>query len=323
MRAPAHRAWFLMSALILAGCNTVQDAVDDLDIDAALRSVVEHDGAFSIEGLSDDGLQDDDYDQTPGLNKALADTLWPRHFRGIRWGRQITDREWSLAIDSLVDDTAYVTISTSITGTLRVGGWIRNDDSVLVIQDTLIKPFKLSATRRVRFVRVGETGDPLQDWRITGLTAILGTAGTRVALADIVFTAPDTHSPYFQLERDKLLSRFFNRQSLPSFPPLGAVPTFVTIENSDPGFPLWSGESVVIRHGRSAGMVARRRLNDRGLGVDAQVLDDIYSGIWFTREEPVQPHPFRLFVEVIDLATLFVEAEPFHSEFIGLPYQVR
>ncbi len=277
------------------------------------------------EGLSDAGMSDDDYDVglSLGMVTTPADTLWPGRYRGIRWGRRITDHDWQLTIDSLVGDAAYITITTTLSGTLQVGGWIRDTDSAVVIQDTVSKPFDLTATRRVRFERATDSGDLLQDWRITGLTAILGTAGTKVAVENLLFTLPDSVSPHFQLARDELPEHFFNRQNLPSFEPLSAVPTFVTVSNSGPTFPLWSGERAVIRHGRSAGRTSRRRLNDLGLGLDEQALDGVYSGRWTTHEAPSQAHSYRLFVEVIDLASLFVEEEPFHGEFIGVPYRIE
>ena len=313
------------AVLLLGGCEAVEDVVSVEELRDALRSLIEADGAFAIEGLSDAEMSDDDYDVGTGLSMVMApaDTLWPSRYHGIRWGRRITDHDWQLTIDSLVGDAAYVTITTTLSGTLRVGGWIRATDSIVVIQDTLSKPFNFTATRRVRFERVTDSGDLLEDWRITGLTAILGTAGTKIAVEELLLTLPDSVTPHFRLAREELPNRFFNRQNLPGFAPLSAVPTFVTVSNSGPAFPLWSGERAVIRHGRAAGRTSRQRLNDRGLGLDEQALDGVYSGRWITHEAPSRAHSYRLFVEVIDLASLFVEDEPFHGEFMGVPYQIE
>lgn len=96
--------------LLLAGCQQVGDVISEEELLEALRAMVEADEAFSADGLSDGGLNNDDYEQAwiPLLfNKAARDTLWPGHFRGIGWGREITDRSWDLYFDDLGEDTAY------------------------------------------------------------------------------------------------------------------------------------------------------------------------------------------------------------------------
>lgn len=312
--------------LLFAGCQQVEDVISEEELLQALRTLVEADEAFSADGLSDDGLYDDDYAQTVSMSKSLADTLWPHLFRGIRWGRRITHRSWDLSFDELGGDTAYATITGSISGILLVGGRVVVAEGDTTIPDTLTKPFELVTIRRVRFVRVGDTGDPLQNWRIDGLTALLGTAGSKVSLETLVFTRSDTGGAYFSLPREDVLNRFFNRQNLPTFKPLRPVAVFVTVDNAGPEFPLGVGEKVVLRRmGRyhvGSGFMNRRNLNDLGLGIDARAGDNIYSGVWYPHQQPTVPRAFRLFVDVTDLASLFVKEEPFHSEFIGLPYLV-
>jgi hypothetical protein len=313
--------------LVLAGCDEVSDIVSEEALQQALQTLVEADEAFSLDGLGDDGLLDDEYDFDEGsLSKGLVDTLWPGLFRGIRWGRTITDRSWELTFDDLGEDTAYATLTGSIAGTLRAGGWVRSNDSTILMEDTLTKPFTLTTTRRIRFARVDDTGDPLDDWRVDGLTALLGTAGDKVAVEALSFSFSDSSETYFSLARDEVLSLFFNRENLPTFRPLLPVKTQVTISNTGPEFPLGTGEKVTFRrvgnHTMGWRFRHRRQLNDLGLGVDETAGDNVYSGLWYPRSQPAHTRPYRAFVEVLDLASLFVEEESFHSEFIGLPYRV-
>ena len=279
MRIPRGIIVGLSAVILFAGCEQVEDTFSEGELLTALRTLVEADEAFSTDDLSDGGLYDDDYDQDGSLGKALADTLWPGRFQGIRWGRTITERSWDLSFDEIGDDTVYATITGTIGGNFLVGGWVLGADSTIVIQDTVTKPFSLVTTRRVRFVKAAKTGDLLQDWRVDGLTAILGTAGSKVSLETVAFSLSDAGGTYFSLGRDELLSRFFDRQNLPRFKPLLPVAAFVTVDNSGPEFPLWSGERVVIRHGRSRSIHSRRGLNDLGLGIDAAALNHVYSGV--------------------------------------------
>jgi hypothetical protein len=322
----------LLGMLVLAGCDDVEDIVSEEELQQALQALVEADEAFSLDGLSDEGLSDDEYDYEASLSKDLVldkgriDTLRPGLFSGIRWGRTITDRSWELTFDELGEDAAFATITGTVSGTLRVGGWVRANDSTIVMEDTLTKPFTLTTTRRVRFARIGDTGDPFDDWRVDGLTALLGTAGDKVAVESISFSLSDTGETYFSLERDDVLSLFFNRENLPTFRPLLPAKMQVTISNTGPEFPLVTGEKVVFRrvghHMTGWRFSHRRQLNDLGLGVDETAGDNVYSGLWHPRSQPAHSRPYRAFIEVLDLASLFVEEEPFHTEFIGLPYRV-
>ncbi|MFB0515265.1 MAG: hypothetical protein ACETWG_01525, partial [Candidatus Neomarinimicrobiota bacterium] len=87
----------LGAMLLLAGCEQVEDTISEGELLSALRALIEVDEAFSTIGLDDGGLYDDDYDQDILLAKTLADTLWPGRFRGVRWGRNITDYSWELS----------------------------------------------------------------------------------------------------------------------------------------------------------------------------------------------------------------------------------
>jgi hypothetical protein len=316
----------LLGLLVLAGCDEVQDIISEEELQQALQALVEADEAFSLDGLGDDGLLDDAYDYEGSISKGRMDTLWPGLFPGIRWGRAITDRSWELTFDELGEDSAFATITGTISGTFRIGGWVRGSDSTLIMEDTLTKPFNLTTTRRVRFARIGDTGDLLNDWRVDGLTALLGTAGNKVAVEMVSFSLSDTGENYFTMTREEVLSLFFNRGNLPTFRPLLPVMTQVTISNTGPEFPLGTGEKVVFRrvghHAIGWRFMHRRQLNDLGLGVDETAGDNVYSGLWYPRAQPVHSRPYRAFIEVMDLVSLFVEEVPFHSEFVGLPYRV-
>ncbi|MCK4578907.1 MAG: hypothetical protein KAU50_08960 [Candidatus Marinimicrobia bacterium] len=307
---------------LFVSCDEVADNINEADILAALEELVAADEVFSIDGLSDDGLFDDDYDQSEVLGKALADTLWPRDYAGFRWGLRVTDRSVLIDFDNIGADTIYATITGTITGLFRSGGWQFGVDSVRVITDTLTKQFTMVTTRRAYFINTGDTGDPRKDWKIKGLTAVLGTVGSNVSLDRLSFSLSDDSTTYFALDKSEVLTRFFNRENLPRFRDRLPVRVLADISNMEPMLPVASGEMVVLRHGRGMAGFSRRRINDLGLYADEVALDDTFSGWWKPRGMPDQPHVHRLHAEVIDLRSLLVADEDLHLEFIGLPYRI-
>jgi hypothetical protein len=72
----------LLGMLIVAGCDEVEDIVSEEELQQALQTLVEADEAFSLDGLGDDGLLDDEYALSENsLSKGRTDTLWPGLFR--------------------------------------------------------------------------------------------------------------------------------------------------------------------------------------------------------------------------------------------------
>ncbi len=326
------------AAILIMGvfaCEKLAGPGDDqADILNALRYLIEQDEAFSTDGLGEDSYQDDEYSSIgklavyePGsyrtdLAKTMGDTLWLRNYLRIRWMRRITAHSWVMTLDTLDGDTAFVTISETLSGTFHAAGVITDSVGSVLLADTISKPFEITAMRRARFTKVSDATDFTRGWRVTGLTAMVGTAGTKVSLDQV--TISDSSGAILTIDGDAILNQFYNRENLPALPPTTPVTLEVGIGNLGPEFPVGPGEMVVARRaGRMTQRFTRRhRLNDAGLGSDQTAGDNVYTGVFVTSQVPDQPRPFRFFIGVTDISSVLVSGEAYHTAFVGLPYRI-
>ena len=293
----------------------------------AINYIINSDPALSLDGLNESEFQDEDISATGALNlsKTMADTLWPGDFAAIRSRRKITDHELTFTLDTPGSDTALVTITGTMSGTLTIGAFVR--DSVLgqlVLADSLVKAFELTVQRRVRFVNTGVTGDSSLGWKVDALTALAGTIGSKVLLEQV--TLVDSNGTLLTMTAGSLMSTFYSRDNLPTLAAFQSADIFVTVLNAGPGFPVGPGEMVNIhrvgRHG-NVGYGRRRHLNDRGIQPDVTAGDNIYSRTISIAARPADRRPFRLFVDVIDIASILVAGEALHQVFVGIPYKIE
>lgn len=327
-----------MGLLILLGIGISGcEALDPDRIVAELTAetidyLINADPAFSLDGLTESDFQNEDIGSSasgstgaPNLSKTMADTLWPGDYAAIRSRRKITDHDLSFTIDVLTIDTALVTITGSMSGTLTIGAFVRDSAAgQLTLVDSIVKVFDLTVQRRVRFVNTGVTEDSSRGWRVDALTALSGTIGSKVVLEQI--TLVDSNGTLLTMTPASLLDTFYSRDNLPTVSAFQNVDIFVSVSNEGPEFPVGPGELVNIhrvgRHG-NMGYGRRRHLNDRGVQPDVTAGDNIYSRTITIAAQPLDQRPFRLFVDVIDISSFLVAGEALHQAFIGIPYKIE
>ena len=328
-----HRAGRMIGALrrlalpilLVLGCEgPASGGGTPAELRAALESLLSADNGLSLVGLPDvDGI---DGENLGGFGEvrihgSSADTLWPGDYDGIRWGRRITSRSRDVTFDDLGSDTAYATIVWTTSGRLWAGGWVRTDSGRSLV-DTLSKTFEAVAARRVRFLRVGDSGDPHRDWRIHGFTAMLGSAGTKVSIERVVFALGETDHTILDLTRSDILSHFFMRDSLPALTPRVRTALFVSVGNTGPELPVDSGELVVVWPGRHRQLLGHQAVNDLGEGLDNQAGDNVFSGFLRAHGRGRQRGRGHIIIECIDLGSILVGTEETHLEFIGFPHRM-
>lgn len=318
----------ILLGLFTTGCG----ALDPDRIVAELTAetidyIINSDPAFSLDGLTESEFQDEDIHSAgvSNLGKTMVDTLWPGDYAAIRSRRKITGHELTFTIDSLGSDTALVTITGFMSGTLTIGAFVQ--DSLfdqLALADTIVKAFELTVQRRVRFVNTGVAEDSSHGWKVDALTALSGTIGSKVALEQV--TLIDSNGTLLTMTLASLMNTFYSRDNLPTVSAFQRADIFVTVSNEGPEFPVGPGEVVnthrVGRHG-NMGYGRRRHLNDRGVDPDVTAGDNIYSRTITIAARPVDHRPFRLFVDVIDIASFLVASEALHQAFVGIPYKIE
>ena len=171
------------------------------------------------------------------------------------------------------------------------------------------------------------------------MTPLVGFSGDKVSLSSLkmfsVYASIDSING-LSVEEDNLLftlnsagigDLFLDRDSLPTFDAFQHLMLKIAVENNGPEYALDSvgvGEWVMNRYGRSQYQKGRRKLNDKGIGLDEIANDNIHAGLWRVhgpgsrQESPV----FRSFFSVIDLATIFTEDGGYNCYTLSIPYKV-
>ena len=309
------------------GCTALDPESIAAELTAeALHYIINSDPAFSLDGLTESEFQDEGISSSsaPNLSKTMADTLWPRDYAAIRSRRRITSHELTFTIDTQGSDTAMVTITGTMSGTLTIGAFVQDSAfGGLMLADTIVKAFELTVQRRVRLVNTGSTEDSSRGWKVDALTALSGTIGSKVALEEV--TLVDSNGTLLMMTPATLMNTFYSRDNLPTVSAFQTAALFVTVSNEGPEFPVGPGEVVNIhrvgRHGDRA-YGRRRHLNDRGVFPDVTAGDNVYSRTITIAARPTDDRPFRLFVDVIDISSILVASEALHQAFIGIPYRI-
>ncbi|MCH7575912.1 MAG: hypothetical protein IIA59_12430 [Candidatus Marinimicrobia bacterium] len=320
----------LLGAISVMACDALEPGdVPQALTQAALSYLISSDPVFTFDGLQDDQYQEEDAGSglpsfvPPGaLHKAMVDTLWPGNYDRLRTRRRITDVQLSFTVDSINDDTAYVTITHSLTGNFTVAGF--NDSAgVWVLVDSISKSFSLSTNRRARFIAGGSATDSSEGWRLDALTALTGMAGAKIDVGGITVT--DSLGIVLSLTGFDPVDHFFNRDNLPTFKAHQNFDLFVSVVRTGPEFPVGPGEIVGVyrggRHGTTRYAV-RRNLHDRGVAPDEVAGDNIYSRTLTVGPYTANIRPFRMFIDVVDVNSMLVASEEFAMGFIGIPYRI-
>ena len=320
----------LVAIIGITSCDTLEpEEIAQELTQQALNYLISSDAVFTFDGLDDAGYQDEDAGATAAastvmgaLRKSAIDTLWPGNYDRIRTRRRITDVQLSITIDSSNTEAAYVSISRSLTAEFTIAGF--NDSAgVLLLVDSTIKSFTMSTFRRARFVNTGTATDSSDGWKLDGLTALTGAAGSRVAFEGI--TVSDSSGAILSLTAETLPTHFFNRDNLPSLKAQQSFDLFVTVSNTGPEFPVGTGEMVGLHRGGRHGTTryrVRRNLHDRGIAPDEVAGDNVYSRRMIAGAHITNIRPFRMFVDVVDIGGILVAVDEFSMAFAGIPYRI-
>lgn len=162
---------FLIGGIFLISCN--KDAIVDPsqgDLEFLKQQVVTNEEVSDYLASEDVMLDDvserdfnyDDY----GLMKITA-PITP-----LRWGRKVENIDRNVTVVHLNDTISVATIVKTITGKFIVKG-IKDSAGVL---DTIkvVKPFVLTATRKVRFLKIDNNRDPRKNWKPLAITLVEG-----------------------------------------------------------------------------------------------------------------------------------------------------
>ena len=330
---------FSFCIIFFIGCSDIKNNNQNDEIQ--LLKLLDEDPATGLDGFDDGGLVDLEYDtglELFGLSRTLGDTLNYGEGYRVRYGRRILnlDRTAEFTIEG---DTALGVINYNLNGTFFVQ--VRDTSTMDVIDSMgFSKDFSSLMTRKVKFVRTVNQNNPDgYFWRISAMTPLVGFSGDKVSLLSLniysVYASIDSingislqdENLLFTLNLSGIGDLFLNRDSLPTFDAFQHIMLKIAVENNGPEYALDSvgvGEWVMNRYGRSQYQKGRRKLNDKGIGVDEIANDNIHAGLWRVHGPGSRQESsvFRSFFSVIDLATIFTEDGGYNCYTLSIPYKV-
>lgn len=300
--------------MMFVGISATACSEDDIlnyDFDtveeAILSIITGTDSLERLDGLDDGGAVDIGSFSGGGFGKITADTLSP-----IKIGRRIDSTSFDRSIEILGDTIAIVTSTATITGKFIIVAYILPDTSSV---DTFVKSFNMEMIRKIKLRRVGEGEVRRLNWRIVGVTPVIGgTIASSIEFLEfsMISTGGDT------ITITDPLDTFFNWRELPAFEPGDTVTVFLTLTNSS----SFDAEMVLMHHGARSRMdKGRKRLFDDGTHGDETADDNVYTGNFLSRA--VRGRMRNGFIDAIDWGTVFDPDGEVNTRVMGLPYMIR
>ena len=310
------------------------DGIPFDDTESTLLALLDEDEATGLGGFDTGTDMDLDHDlglEIDGGGRIVSDTLSYGNGYRIRFGRSILDRERSVEFET-GEDTAIGIVSYSINGEFLVTAF---DTSDMAQIDSLsfTKEFSNIFTRKIRFVKVDDPENPDgYRWAINALTPMVGGSGDKVMLTELSFysltDSLEVGELLYSYSSDEWGDMYINRESLPIFTSFSRVLVQASVINSGPEYTNDStnvGEWVFLNYGKNRLQRGRRHLQDSGSGYDELVNDNIHTrALRVHGPGPSQVRGvFRLYSEVVDLATLLVSDGGYNTDVFSMPYKVE
>ncbi|MBL7074731.1 hypothetical protein ISS37_05790 [candidate division KSB1 bacterium] len=301
-------------AFFWGGCSeSTQEEVDD---EAAITELVEGllaDDSLNIfydEGIVDDEAVEPEFEDST-LEKGIGGAQLDSAILTVRFGRRGQIRRESISVE-VQGDTAYVTLVRSFNGQFLIVA-VDTVDSHFVFQKDMYNHL----TRRLRFVRVGNSPNPRENWAFRGVSLSedfsVDPNPNQVEILHLeIYRCREGDPDSLLLSVDDPLNTFLPpRFGVPRFFWRDTVKVFVIMADTDPKVGL-------LHYRHSPRFRARRRLNDAGFYPDAIAGDGIYSGLWEVR----RMGRFYARFDFLDHRTVYDDTEPYDSNIWGVPYRV-
>ena len=306
--------------LLFSGCDnlsTESDEPSQSEIEEAILAIVNADSTTSLDGFfdQDDYAPDYSYDQGGLLKISSPQDTLPNDLPHIRFGRRLTG-DFQRTVDvNIVDDTAYVSITTQFDAEFRVV-FIDTSDTSGELPDPVVKPFTATSLQNLKLLRFRHTRNPRLNWRIIAVSPrVIFTENTPIYINSITLSTDG--NTVFSLTNDdssSVLNLWIDRDNLPVLHQGDTLHLVVGVENPDP-FYYDPGELCFLNMG-----VHRRILRFRRLLFDPENDNTFERNVRVHRRVPVM---CRLFIDLIDYRSIFDTEAPFYNFSIGFPYRVR
>jgi hypothetical protein len=283
--------------------------------------------------IDDNGLRNPEYDGLAkidagllsNLGRVFGDSLYP-----VRWGRHIFWNQVTRNFDVTIapgDSSALVTITKTMPGEFLVGLGYRTIDTVVV--DTVIKkPFTEVVKRKVRFIRVARTDNPLRNWVPVAISMVQGkTRPDTLNMFSVTSLEVEAVGHFDTTYTDPLQTWFrlgLFHGSIPHFRVGDTIKVTLTVHSASD-----SAEIAHLRYGIAGDGAERRRTLMRLVSTTGSAgnFDRVYQRVFVSRLPSFLPPGilavrFNAIADVISYGSIYVNDDPFTNEFWGTPYIV-
>jgi hypothetical protein len=270
-----------------------------------------------------DGLAKFGVDNISDLKRIFGDTV-----TAVRWGRHIFWNQVTRRYDAVIspgDSSALVTITKTLPGEFWVGVGQKTADTV-IIDSVIKKPFTQVVTRKVRFIRVARTDNPLKNWVPVAITMVAGRTKPDSLNHFSIASLELEHVGQFDTTYTDPLQTWFRlglfRGSIPQFRIGDSIRVRVTVNSA-----YDSAETAHLRYGIAGDGPERRRTVMRLVSTTGG--SGNYTRVYerkFIVKLPMFMPPgilavrFNAIVDILSWGSIYVSDAPFVNEFWGTPY---
>ena len=288
--------------------------------------------------FSDEYLDLDEFDDGDNLDyleygeisddqlSRFVDDYYPSDSLKFKFKHNVTSHTKTVEHEYFGDTTIVSTVTHNVLGIFYTVVFDTTDTAI----DTLSKSFDINAVRKIRFVRVDDSGRHKRDWQLDALTPLVSVAGDKVEIDSIKIQNAVNDSSLLLLESEEVGDWFISRENIPEFTMDDSLKILMYVTNFGPEYDWESGETCLMRIGRGRRHQnphhhMRRKLFDNGENGDLTSYDNEFTRLWSVHPPGVlaDSRVFKVMFRVIDYETLYSSDGGYHSSFWGFPYKVN
>jgi len=222
----------------------------------------------------------------------------------------------STYVDSLaiwLYDTTYtiVTVTDTLDSTIT---WSYSERQAP--QDSSNKSFNLTSRQKAIFLRTQNTNNARKDWQLKKVTPMLiANSSSALGIEQVMLTISGTPTTVKlpTTSGGDPLGYYFSRDTLPSINYNSTLDASVTVSNSSP-YGYAPGELVLLHFGQSISE------NKRRIALADSDNNGSHTGNFTVNSHGTKV--YRLFVDLLDLRTIFITDATYNSEILMIPFRV-
>ena len=292
-----------------------------------MMAAINQDEMIGLDAIDDDGLQDEDYDETLYDMDFTSSRIDPFPTDGsavFRFGRKVEDRTRDIQFDCTDCDVAIATITQTQSGTFYAKAYNKESHEEI---DSFEKAFSETFVKRARLEKKDNAENPDgYVWRITAVSIGTGGAGSKLSVDEVrIYTPMDSDEAVYTLNASD--ASLIDKESMPKLAIGESFRIEVSVSNSDPILDFRSGEAVNLHIGNHKKHKALRGLRD---GVQADDGTITYDNVFVRRlkvpkgagSDSKHRRPLKMYFSALDFGTMLDSDVDYYSSVLAFPFHV-